>query len=235
LDQIGFTFSTVSGQKVSGVVNLYILVFGNMDLNLVKRYPGIRFIWGPSHLKSFIGSVRMTKLLCNSRFKLISIFRDDGLHQQLASLDPQYHKTKITEEDLISTLYCLPETKMETIQEYLAKEKHYGTRDLVQIQEESTGKYRVQFRENLNQMKRKRDNVSEHSPLQPHKKTRMIYRDRKFEEDTRIAMRLSKAVEDIDKLSKTGTEEKESDFHEGVVEIEDNSDDSDYEDEDDCD
>jgi len=168
LEKITFQIILKDGTTVSGSVHLYMLIFGNIDLNLVQQYPGIRFVWGPSNLLSFIGPDLFPRLLSNPRFKLISIFEGDD---ELANLDRMFQKTIVIENEKESTYYCLPETNIEIRKHYLAIKHSVSSRALINIVTEE--KDRQIFKIPLSrENKRKNPDEPKPNPISSSKRSR---------------------------------------------------------------
>jgi len=111
----------VSGETIEGTVKLYMLAFGSLNLNLVDLYPGVRFVWGPSHLTAFIGQGMMKSLFFNKRFRTISIFKMTSHYDQLAKLDINFESKTIESNNIVDVYYVLKGTNNEILQSYLAK------------------------------------------------------------------------------------------------------------------
>jgi len=81
-------------RKIEGVVDLYILVIGSFNTNILNHYPGVRFIWGLNQLSSLMGEKSLDYLKLNTRFRIISICRME-LDFDLTQYDNNYKKVTV--------------------------------------------------------------------------------------------------------------------------------------------
>jgi len=172
-----------------------MLIFGNIDLLLVLKYPGIRFVWGPSCLEKFIGENMMRKLLCNSRFRLISLIQGGGLYDHLVKEDPYFQRTIISEGNSKINLYCLRETPNELIKHYMALKYSLPSKEFVELIYESPQNITVKIENEEVKVKQKRKR-EEQKPENPHpKKSHTNVYDRVLQ--SRINMLLQQSLSNL--------------------------------------
>jgi len=135
-----------SDNIIEGTVNLYMLAFGSLNLNLVGFYPGVRFVWGPAQLIALIGKQMMNSLLNNKRFRIISIFPQVIPYDQLAELDPNFEPITIAEANTPARVYyALKGTIKEILQCYLAKKNSLQSRNSIEMISKTQGQYSIKF------------------------------------------------------------------------------------------
>jgi len=151
------TFESVQ-RSITGTVNLYMLVFGSMDWNLLDCYSGVRFIWGPSQCEKLIGREMMKQLMFNERFRTISIFRsDDESYDQLKKFDTHFQKIIITNPEKEEEVYCLlNDTKDNIFQTYLANIKSFISVSQIELTPSGQNNHFFFNSSSLNIKKRKR-------------------------------------------------------------------------------
>jgi len=106
-------------RKIEGVVDLYILVIGSFNTNILNHYPGVRFIWGLNQLSSLMGEKSLDYLKLNTRFRIISICRME-LDFDLTQYDNNYKKVTVYSKvaKRYATYSCLNDTEMDDFRRY---------------------------------------------------------------------------------------------------------------------
>jgi len=133
---------------IEGVVDLYILVIGSFNTNILDHYPGVRFIWGLNQLSSLMGEKSLDYLKLNTRFRIISICRME-LDFDLTQYDNNYKKVTVYSKVAKSyaTYSCLNDTEMDDFRRYFTNKFNLHSISEIDFFERPDGTYHLSYDE----------------------------------------------------------------------------------------
>jgi len=137
----------VTIRKEQGVVDLYILVIGSFNPNILNHYPGVRFIWGLNQLSTLMGSKSLDYLQQNTRFRIISIYRMKS-DLDLTKCDNNYKKVIVYSEvqRTLATYTCLNNSQPDDFRRYFTNKFNLHSISEVSFDEEKPhGNYRLSY------------------------------------------------------------------------------------------